>query len=295
MTQAQIDLQQQLEQASSDLTTQPLFNDSPVLFLETSYQIVNHPSKELDQTEHDTSKVPTQLDYTDITHETPLPPKKRDEIMKDPVFLSSPTYHPTIPSNPSLSTNRDDHLLSVLLHSNFTFKGQQTSLYLHPTDYKFRLYDKHFDFSTSIASKILAPFRFWLDYGIKIFCLQVKFLRPSIYDLKTEELDPSFLSTSQNVTDHQTHTKFLQHTKPKNYIFANYKYNSSYTMTNLYTIDHAQIKGYLRIFAPKNKTSVCLLSMTHHSHLLYLKIIFYISMIFVALQHSYSNFETSHC
>ena len=35
MTQAQLDLQNQLEQFSSDVTTQPLFNDSPVLFLES--------------------------------------------------------------------------------------------------------------------------------------------------------------------------------------------------------------------------------------------------------------------
>ena len=45
MTQAQLDLQNQLEQTSSDLTTQPLFNDSPVLFLEPIDQVNAHPSK----------------------------------------------------------------------------------------------------------------------------------------------------------------------------------------------------------------------------------------------------------
>ena len=34
--QAQIDLQNQLEQATADLTTRPLLNDSPVLYIETS-------------------------------------------------------------------------------------------------------------------------------------------------------------------------------------------------------------------------------------------------------------------
>ena len=34
MTQAQKDLQNQLEQKTTDLTTQPLFNDCPFLFLE---------------------------------------------------------------------------------------------------------------------------------------------------------------------------------------------------------------------------------------------------------------------
>ena len=38
MTQAQIDLQNQLEQATADLTTRPLLNDSPVLYIDTSEQ-----------------------------------------------------------------------------------------------------------------------------------------------------------------------------------------------------------------------------------------------------------------
>ena len=36
--QAQIDLQKQLEQATADLTTRSLLNDSPVLYIETSQQ-----------------------------------------------------------------------------------------------------------------------------------------------------------------------------------------------------------------------------------------------------------------
>ena len=111
--------------------------------------------------------------------------------MKDPVFLSSPIYPPSIPSKTSLSTNRDDHLIPLLSHDNFIFKAQLTSLYMHPTDYSFRLYDKNQDFFTSIASKIMAPYQYWLDNGVKIFSLQFNFLRPSIYDLKTDESDPA--------------------------------------------------------------------------------------------------------
>ena len=61
---------------------------------------------EQDKIEHDTSKVPTPLNDTDHTHATSPPPKKRYEIMKDPVFLSSPFYPPFISSKPSLSTTR---------------------------------------------------------------------------------------------------------------------------------------------------------------------------------------------
>ena len=52
---------------------------------------------EQDKIEHDISKVPTPLNDTDHTKATPLPPKKY-EIMKDPVFLSSPIYPPFISS-----------------------------------------------------------------------------------------------------------------------------------------------------------------------------------------------------
>ena len=94
---------------------------------------------------------------------------------------------------------------------------------MHPTDYSFRLYDKNQDFFTSIASTIIGPYQYWLDNGVKIFSLQFKFLRPSIYDFETDNSDSSLLSESQKATHHRTYTKFLQHTKPKNYIFANYK------------------------------------------------------------------------
>ena len=114
--------------------------------------------------------------------------------MKDPVFLSSSIYPPFIPSKPSLCTNRDDHLIPILSHDDFVFKAQLTSLYMPPTDYSFRLYDENQDFFTSIASKIMGPYQTWLDNGVKIFSLQFNFLRPSIYDLKTDESDPSFLS-----------------------------------------------------------------------------------------------------
>ena len=92
----------------------------------------------------------------------------------------------------------------------------------------------------------MGPYQYWLDNGVKIFSLQFNFLRPSIYDLKTDESDPSFLSISQKVAHHQTYTKLLQHTKPKNYISVNYKYTSPYTLTNMYTLDHSCIKGYFR-------------------------------------------------
>ena len=137
-------------------------------------------------------------------------------------------------------------MIPLVSQDNCIFKEQLTSLYMHPTDYTFRLYDKNQYFFTSNASNIMVPHQYWLDSRAKIFSLLFNFLRPSINDLKLDESDLSFLSVSQIDSQHQTYTKFLQHAKPQNYIFVNYKYISPYRMTNLYTIDRARIAGYLR-------------------------------------------------
>ena len=259
--QAQIDLQKQLEQATpTDLTTRPLLNDSPVLYIETSEQTPPTFLEQMEHTkvEHENPKATTSHDDTDHTQTTPPPPKIRYEIMKDPVFLSSPQYPSSIPSKLSLCTNRDDHLIPLLSNGDFVFKAQLTSLYMHPTDYSFRLYDKNQDFFTSIASKIMGPYQNWLDNGVKSFSLQFSFLRPSIYDLKTDESDPFFLSISQKATHHQTYTKLLHYTKPQNHIFVNYKNTSPFTMTNMYTLDHSCVTGYIRNYNPI-KQYFCLL------------------------------------
>ena len=257
VTQQQIDLQNQLEMHTTDLLTQPLSKDSPVLFLDNKDTSITSPN---DQMEH---QPPPQKNKTpsDNNHssETPPPPmKKKYEIMKDPAFLSSPIYPPIKSTNSQLSTNRDDYLIPVLSTNNFLFQAQLTSLYMHPPEYTFKLHDKNPDFFTSIASKLMASYQYGLDNNMKIFSLQFNFLRPSVYDLKTDETDPSFLSLAQKITHHLTYTRFLQHTKPQNYLFVNYKYTSPFTMTNLYTIDQSKITGYLRNYDPI-KPYFCLL------------------------------------
>ena len=79
MTQAKVDLQNQLEQATSDLTTRLLPNDSPVLYIDTSEPIPTTSLEQMEQEniEHDTSKVSTPLSDIDHTHATPPPPKKK--------------------------------------------------------------------------------------------------------------------------------------------------------------------------------------------------------------------------
>ena len=101
------------------------------------------------------SKNKTPSDH-DQSPETPPPTKY--EIMEDPAFLSPPIYPPIIPTKPQLSKTRDEYIVPILSTNNFSFKSQLTSLYMHPTDYTFKLCDKNQDFFTSIASKIMAPY-----------------------------------------------------------------------------------------------------------------------------------------
>ena len=181
VTQEQIDLQNNFEMHTADLITKLLSNDSPVLFLDTN-ETSDDPIPDQMEQQNIPSKNKTPSDH-DQSPDTPPPTKKKYEIMKDPAFLSSTIYPPIIPTKPQLSTTRDDYLVPILSTNRSSFKSQLTSLYMHPTDYTFKLYDKNQDFFTSVASKIMAPYQYWLENGIKIFCLQFNFLRPSIYDL----------------------------------------------------------------------------------------------------------------
>ena len=129
--QSQIDLQKQLEQPTTDLTTRPLLNDSPVLYIDTSEQTPTKflESKEHTKVEHENPKTATPPDDTDHTQATPPPPKKRYEIKIDPVFLFSPIYPRSIPSKISLCTSRDDRLIPILSHDDFVLSTTNFSLY----------------------------------------------------------------------------------------------------------------------------------------------------------------------
>ena len=85
---------------------------------------------------------------------------------------------------------------------------------------------------------------------MKIFSLLYKFLRPSLYDLRTEENNANFLPYQITKAHHITYQKFLHHKKPENYIFFNSKYTSPFTFNSEYLIDHTKIKGKVRIYDP---------------------------------------------
>ena len=92
-----------------------------------------------------------------------------------------------------------------------------------PTKYKFIVRDFKNDYHTSIASKLITPYDWWLNNKMEVFSLQYNFLKPSPYDLRTEENDAIFLPYQIKKAHHMTYQKFLQYKEPDNYIFFNSK------------------------------------------------------------------------
>ena len=85
---------------------------------------------------------------------------------------------------------------------------------------------------------------------MKIFSLQYKFLRPTPYDLRTEENDANFLPYQIKKVHHVTYQKFLQYKEPENYLFFNSKNTSPFTFKSDYLIDHTKVRGKLRKYDP---------------------------------------------
>ena len=141
--------------------------------------------------------------------------------------------------------DRDCDLISFLSSKQLTFQSHLTSLYMIPTKYKFIIREFKNDYHTSIASKLITPCDWWLNNKVNIFSLQYNFLRPSPYDLRTNENDANFLPYQIKKTHHVIYQKFLQYKKPENYLFFNSKTTSPFTFNSEYLIDHTKIKGKL--------------------------------------------------
>ena len=141
-------------------------------------------------------------------------------------------------------------LTPILSSKQFPFQSHLTSLYMIPTKYKFIIREFKNDNHTSIASKLITPYDWWLSKKVTIFSLPYNFLRPSPYDLRTEEIDANFLPYQIKKSQHVSYQKFLQYKKPENYLFFNPKHTSPFTFNSEYLIDHTKTKGKLRNYDP---------------------------------------------
>ena len=169
------------------------------------------------------------------------------ELLASPLNI---TIQQNVNEDNNSSSNSQDPIVPILSSKQFTFQSQLTSLYMIPTKYKFIIREFKNDYHTSIASKLITPYDWWLNNKVKIFSLQYNFLRPSPYDLRTEENDANFLPYQIKKAHHMTYQKILQYKEPDNYIFFNSKYTSPFTFNSEYLIDHTKTKGKLRNYDP---------------------------------------------
>ena len=127
-----------------------------------------------------------------------------------------------------------------------------------PTKYKLIIREFKDDYHSSIASKLITPYDWWLSNKVKFFSLQYNFLRPSLYDLRNEENDANFLPYQIMKSHHVSYQKFLQYKEPENYLFFNPKYTSPFTFNSEYLIDHTKTKGKLRNYDRLKQSSLFL-------------------------------------
>ena len=59
--------------------------------------------------------------------------------------------------------DRDCDLIPILSSRHVTFQSRLTSLYMIPTKYKFIIREFKNDYHTSIASKLITPYDWWLN------------------------------------------------------------------------------------------------------------------------------------
>ena len=144
----------------TNTTPEPTLNDNS-----TTSQSLNKPLSANLKTRH--SPTPPKILHITIDNH-PIPPKKKYNILEDPVFIDSgilpPTLHPL--KTPSQSNTMTDELLRTLPN----FNANLPSLYMTHTSYKFRFpQDRNFDHYVAYASKNLLQLAFWQNNRLRFF------------------------------------------------------------------------------------------------------------------------------
>ena len=208
----------------------------------TIQQNVNEDNISSSNSQDNTEVIPVdQIDHIN----TRTQKRKYPDITADKHFMESGAC-PLFIKPEKQDEDRDSELTPILSSKQFPFQSHLTSLYMIPTKYKFIIREFKNDYHTSIASKLITPYDWWLSNKVKIFSFQYNFLRPSLYDLRTEENDANFIPYQIKKSDHVSYQKFLQYKEPENYLFFNPKYTSSFTFNSEYLIDHTKTKRKLR-------------------------------------------------
>ena len=225
---------------NSNTTPEPTVNSNST----TSQS--NKPSSNNLKSRHSPTPPPNNLHITIDNH--PIPPKKKYNILEDPVFIDSgilpPTLHPL--KTPTQSNTMTDEFLRT--HPNF--KANLPSLYMTPTTYKFRFpQDRSFDHYVAYASKNLPQLAYWQNNRVRFFQFQFNLLKPTQHDLNTNPNDIT-ITPSVKKLHHQTYQLFLEHKHLQNFIFQNHKFTSSFSYHSHYSLNHLFTIGTIRNYDP---------------------------------------------
>ena len=113
--------------------------------------------------------------------------KEKYNTLIDPCFPTSNFMPPMLKPSSKPGLHRDDSLISQLWTEKFQLKHQLTPLYMASTQYKLLLNPSRYNYhNISYTSEHLAPHGCWSANNQKVFTLQMNFLRPSVFDLRTD-------------------------------------------------------------------------------------------------------------
>ena len=141
----------------------------------TIQQNVNEDNNSSSQTQEPMETIPVEkIDQIDAKSQKRIYP----DITADKLFMESGACPPFIKPSQQ-DEDRDCALLPILSSRQFTFQCHLTSLYMIRTKYKFIIREFKNDYHTSIASKLITPYDWWLNNKVNIFSLQYISLRPS--------------------------------------------------------------------------------------------------------------------
>ena len=142
-------------------------------------QLLNHFPPLLKLATHSPSPPPNNLHITIDNH--PVPPKKKYNILEDPVFIDSGTLPPTL--HPLKTPSQTNTMTDEFFPNHHNFKANLPSVCMTPTTYKVRIpQDSIFDHYVAYASKSLEQLSFWQAKRICFFQFQFNFLKPTQHD-----------------------------------------------------------------------------------------------------------------
>ena len=179
-------------------------NSSPSELLASPLNITIQQNVNEDNSSSQTQEPMETIPVEQIDHINAKSQKRKyPNITADKHFMDSGARPPFIKPSKQ-DEDRDCDLTPISSSRQFTFQSHLTSLYMIPTKYKFIIREFKNDYHTSIASKIITPYDWWLNNKVKIFSLQYNFLSLSPYNLRTEENDANLLPYQMKKAIHVT-------------------------------------------------------------------------------------------